>query len=180
MPDPRQSDTLITVRRATGPDAALLSELAARLFSDTYASANDPNDMREYLARNFTPETQDAELRDPSRSIWIAEAAGVPIGYAVLKRGTTADGIRAKQPAEVQRIYVDRKWHGAGVAARLLETCVEHALAWGSDAIWLGVWENNPRAIAFYRKHGFRDVGRQTFILGRDVQHDLVMLRALD
>jgi ribosomal protein S18 acetylase RimI-like enzyme len=73
------------------------------------------------------------------------------------------------------RIYADREWHGRGVAAALMRACVAQARDWRCDVVWLGVWEDNPRAIAFYEKTGFRAVGRQTFLLGSDVQHDLVM-----
>jgi len=81
--------------------------------------------------------------------------------------------------AEIQRIYADRAWHGRGVGETLMRACIDQAREWQCDVIWLGVWERNPRAIAFYEKTGFQRVGRQMFVLGRDVQFDLVMSRRL-
>ena len=168
------------LRRATTNDARLLAELAARLFEDTFGPDNDPEDMRSYLAGAFSERQQFAELADESRVVWLAlDPFDRPVGYAMICRGTRTDGIVADDPAEVQRIYADRGWHGRGTGAALMAACVEQARAWGCDVLWLAVWERNPRAIAFYEKTGFRKVGRQTFALGRDLQHDHVMARSL-
>ena len=176
------TDTLDTIRlrRATTADARLLAELAARLFEDTFGPDNDPEDMRAYLAGAFSEEKQLAELADEERAVWLAlDSAGRAIGYAVMRRGTHSNGIVAERPAEVQRIYADRSWHGRGTGRALMSACMEQARAWGCDVLWLAVWERNPRAIAFYEKSGFRKVGRQTFLLGRDVQHDDVMAQTI-
>jgi GNAT superfamily N-acetyltransferase len=79
----------------------------------------------------------------------------------------------------VQRIYADRSWHGRGVGSALLQACVEQSRAWGCDVLWLGVWERNPRGIAFYEKWGFRRVGEQRFLVGTDSQRDHVMALGL-
>jgi ribosomal protein S18 acetylase RimI-like enzyme len=168
------------LRRATVGDAKLLAELAARLFEDTFGPDNDPEDMRDYLAGAFSEERQRAELADDSRLVWIAlDSLGRAIGYVAMRRDTRTNGVVAERPAEVQRIYADRTWHGRGLGRALMTACVEQARAWGCDVLWLAVWERNPRAIAFYEKTGFRKVGRQTFLLGRDVQHDDVMALSL-
>jgi ribosomal protein S18 acetylase RimI-like enzyme len=168
------------LRRATTNDARLLAHLAARLFKDAFGPDNDPDDMSLYLANAFSEELQLSELADESRSAWIAlDPSDQPIGYATMRRGTRADGVVAERPAEVQRIYADRGWHGRGTGVALMAACVEQAQVWGSDVLWLAVWERNPRAIAFYEKAGFRKVGRQTFLLGQDLQHDDVMARSL-
>jgi ribosomal protein S18 acetylase RimI-like enzyme len=97
----------------------------------------------------------------------------------MLRRGTRADGVVADAPAEIQRIYVDGTWQGQGVAQTLVDACLEQARAWHCDTLWLGVWEKNARAIAFYEKIGLRVVGALAFMLGRDLQRDLVMARSL-
>lgn len=169
------------LRRATAADAKLLAELAARLFEDTFGPDNDPEDMRDYLAGAFSEERQRAELADDSRVVWIAlDVQGRPIGYAAMRRDTRTHGVVAERPAEVQRIYADRGWHGRGIGGALMAACMQQARAWDCDVLWLAVWEKNPRAIAFYEKTGFRKVGQQTFVLGSDVQHDHVMARSLD
>ena len=179
MPEPAQSPRgTTTVRRANASDAVLLSQVSARLFEQTFGPANDPADMREYVDAAFSIDAQRESLADDDRAVWIAEDDGhAAVGYAVLRRGSTADGVVGSKPAEVQRIYVDQAWHGHGAGDALMRACVNQAKAWHADVLWLGVWEKNPRAIAFYEKSGFRVVGRQTFQLGSDVQHDFVMAK---
>lgn len=173
--------TQCTLRRARPEDAALLAALGARLFSETFGAENRPDDMRAYLAEAFSVEALRRVLADDARATWIAEDEHqAPIGYVTMRRGSTADGITSDKPAEVERIYVDQTWHGRRVGDLLLQTCIDHATSdWGADVLWLGVWEKNPRAIRFYEKSGFRAVGHQSFVLGTDVQRDLVMARAL-
>jgi ribosomal protein S18 acetylase RimI-like enzyme len=173
---PQTRHLVLRVRTGTEDDAGTLAELAARLFEQTFGDANDPEDMRSYLASAFSVDKQRHELGDARRVVWIAEdPAGMPIGYAMLRRGSLAPGVTASEAAEIERIYADREWHGRSVGSALMQVCLAQAREWKCDVIWLGVWEKNPRAIAFYEKNGFRAVGRQTFLLGRDVQHDLVM-----
>ena len=85
----------------------------------------------------------------------------------------------AKRPGEIQRLYVVEDWHGKGVAQALMQACIEAMQRRGADVVWLGVWEHNPRAIAFYGKFGFVVAGEHVFSLGGDQQRDLVMVRAI-
>lgn len=181
MPEPTQSPRgSVTIRRATEVDAQLLSHIGARLFDETFGPLNDPADMKAYIAANFSADVERRALGDADRAVWIAEDDGhAAIGYAALRRGSTADGVVGAKPAEVQRIYVGGAWLGHGAGHALMRACIAQARAWHCDVIWLGVWEHNPRAIAFYEKTGFRVVGRQTFTLGRDVQQDFVMAMPL-
>ena len=169
-----------TLRRATVDDAARLSELGARLFAQSFGAANDADNMQSYLAGAFSDAKQRAELTNADCVVWLAEdSSGTPIGYAMLWHGGAGPGVTGHHPAEVRRVYADRDWHGRGLGPALMHACVAQARDWNCDVIWLGVWEENPRAIAFYEKIGFRKVGRQTFRLGRDVQHDFVMALTL-
>jgi GNAT superfamily N-acetyltransferase len=178
----------VQLRVATIGDAALLAELGARLFAQTFGGANTPEDMAAYLESAFSRERQAAELAEADRMTWIAEdAAGNAVGYAVLIRGVRFETVNAERPAEVRRIYVDLSAPAAGAAqlggprpsALLMNRCVEQAREWGCDVIWLAVWEENPRAIRFYEKNGFQKVGVKDFQLGTDLQHDFVMARNL-
>ena len=173
------SNARVSLRRATVTDDDLLAALSGRLFEQTFGPDNDPEDMREHIEKALMIDSREA-VSDPERRVWIAEDdAGEAVGYTVARRGSTADGVAGGSTAEVQRIYVDRAWHGRGVGEALMRVCVEQAHEWNADVLWLAVWERNPRAIAFYEKSGFRIVGRQTFVLGRDVQQDFVMSRPL-
>lgn len=82
-------------------------------------------------------------------------------------------------PGEIHRLYVDRDWHGKGLAPALMDACLQALKVHGSDVVWLGVWEHNPRAIAFYRKFGFAEVGDHVFPVGNDPQRDIIMMRSL-
>jgi ribosomal protein S18 acetylase RimI-like enzyme len=168
------------IRRATTGDAPLLARIGAEFFAGAFGAQNDPNDLRAHLEQTFSPSVQRAELADAERVIWIAESPdGSPAGYAMVKRGAASTAVAANHPAEVQRFYVAPSFQGRGLAQALMSACVEQANEWGCDALWLGVWELNPRAIAFYEKCGFRKVGRQDFMVGSDRQHDYVMARTL-
>jgi GNAT superfamily N-acetyltransferase len=170
----------ITVRRASVEDALLLSRLGARLFEQTFGAANDPANLRDYLASAFSLEAQRESLENDAHVTFIAEDAGhAAVGYAVIRRGSRTDGVTGAKPVEVQRIYSDHAWHGRGLGALLMNACIEQARVWHGDDLWLAVWEQNPRAIAFYEKTGFRIVGRKTFQLGNDLQQDFVMVLSL-
>jgi len=172
--------TAPVIRRASTGDAALLARVGAELFAAAFAAQNDPNDLSAYLATAFEPAKQRDELTDTDRVTWIAESPkGETAGYAMLKRGAASPAVAANHPAEVQRFYVASTFQGRGLAQELMSACVEQAHEWGCDAMWLGVWELNPRAVAFYEKCGFRKDGRQDFMVGADRQHDFVMARTL-
>ena len=168
----------MVIRRADPADAPWLAALAERTFRETYTAHNTPDDMERYVAGHFGPDLQADELRDPATTTLVAEEGGQPAGYVQLGRGPVPVSVSGPDPMEVVRFYVDRPWHGRGVAQRLMEAAVDAARAAGARTLWLGVWERNGRAIAFYRKCGFRDAGHQVFVLGRDRQRDLVLQRS--
>lgn len=177
-------DMAITVRTAHVGDAAALSRLGAQTFRDTFEDANTPEDMARYLAEAFTPDLQAAEIADPSSVLLLAEhrrddGHGELVGYAHLLSGETPEAVRGPAPMELKRLYVDRAWHGRRVAQALMDAGLEMARARGAQTLWLGVWERNPRAVAFYTKYGFERVGEHTFVLGSDAQTDWLFARAL-
>lgn len=165
------------IRHATVSDADALSAFAAHVFHETFAPDNDPLDMHAYLTDAFTPVKQAAEIADPSRVCLIAEVGDAMAGYAMLRDDTTDPLVPGGRPVELQRFYVDRAWHGHGVAAQLMAACLHEAAERGGVTLWLGVWERNARAIRFYTKQGFADIGSQEFRLGSDLQTDRVMSR---
>ena len=169
----------LTIRRANDEDAGLLAELGARTFSETFAADNTREDMAAYLAASFNPAQQTAELADPASTFFIAEVGGLAAGYAQLHAGEPAEGVEGPQPVELVRLYVSREWLGRGVGEALMRACVDGARRAGHKTIWLGVWERNGRAQAFYRKWDFRAVGEHVFRLGSDPQTDILMERAL-
>jgi GNAT superfamily N-acetyltransferase len=170
----------VVVRPAGTADAAWLATLAERTFRETYSAENTAENMERYVREHFGPARQEAELRDPRMSTLVAEVDGRAAGYAQLTQSEPPPSVTTPAPLEVVRFYVDRPWHGQGVAQTLMAAAVETARAAGARTLWLGVWERNERAIAFYRKSGFADVGTQTFVLGTDRQRDFVLAQTLD
>lgn len=169
----------LTIRRATPADANLLAEFGARTFSDTFAADNTPEDMAAYLAAAFSPSMQAAELADPRATLLVAEAEGEVAGYAHLRAGEAPGCVSGDKPVEIVRLYAGRAYHGRGVGAALMRACLEAAQEAGGATLWLGVWERNARARAFYGRWGFREVGAHEFRLGTDMQTDILMEKAL-
>lgn len=165
----------IRIRPATPADAAMLADLGARTFEDAFGRDNRPGDMALYLTRTYGLSQQAAELAHPGVITLIAEADGQAAGYAQLRKGPPPGCVKGPAPVEVWRFYVDRPWHGWGVAQALMAAVRREAVSRGGRTLWLAVWERNERAKGFYRKCGFLDVGSQPFILGEDQQTDLVM-----
>lgn len=170
----------LVIRSAAADDAPWLAALAERTFRETYTAYNTAHDMEQYVAEHFSAVRQRAELADPRMITLVAEADAAAAGYAQLARSEAPPSVTGPVPMEIVRFYVDRPWHGRGVAQRLMAAAAEAARGAGARTLWLGVWERNDRAVAFYRKSGFREVGTQVFVLGADHQHDLVLARPLE
>jgi ribosomal protein S18 acetylase RimI-like enzyme len=170
---------VLLVRPGRPADAAVLAAFGERSFRDAFAAENRPADLELYLAHAYGERQQAAELANPMVTTLVVEAGGRLAGFAQLRRGDPPPGVALAESIELWRFYVAQQWHGRGVAQALLAAVIAAARAQGANTLWLGVWERNERAQAFYRKSGFRDVGVQVFVLGTDKQNDRVMAMAL-
>lgn len=170
----------IVIRNARPSDAERLASLAARTFCDTYAADNDPEDLALHLHRSFSVTQQVAELEDPDVRALLAEIDGQDVAFAQFRRGSTPPCVHGLNPREIWRFYVDRPWIGRGIAQSLMEAVRAEAVTLGGQTLWLGVWERNSRAISFYQKCGFEDVGSHVFQLGKTMQTDRVLVYSLD
>jgi ribosomal protein S18 acetylase RimI-like enzyme len=171
----------IAIERASLRDASVLARIAAALFEQTFGDANTPADMEAYVTGAFSEARQRQDLADERSRIWLARdtAEDAIVGYAHVRLGAVPSvHTSSARTAEIARLYADRRWHGRGLGAMLMRTCIDAVRNEGVPVLWLGVWEHNERAIAFYEKHGFAIIGDQPFLLGSDRQRDLVM--ALD
>ena len=176
----RLASTAVPILRpALSDDARRLAALAERCFRHTYGAYNTPEDMKLYCTTTYTEAVQARELAAPDRLTFVSEDAGNLVGFAQLRWIAALGCVPAGSPGEIQRLYVASEWHGKGVAHPLMQACLEGLKARGSTVAWLGVWEKNPRAVSFYRKFGFTEVGEQIFRLGHDLQRDIVMARSL-
>lgn len=176
--EPTLASDRITLRVAVPSDAGALARTARAFFTQTFGAANRPEDMDAYLADAFSEQRQRADLHDAEQRVWLAlDQTGEIVGYAHVRHGAPGRSIElaSNRAVEIARLYADPRWHGRGLGPSLMNACLGTAREWGADLLWLGVWEHNPRAIAFYEKHGFRAIGAQEFLLGADRQRDLVM-----
>jgi diamine N-acetyltransferase len=170
---------VVVIRPGRAQDAPALAELARRTFAETFGAVNQPADMALYLSKAYGVAQQSAELADPAITTLLAETGGRLAGFAQLRAGRTPECVTGDGPIELQRFYVDRPWQGRGVAQDLMRAVYDEGIRRGGRTLWLGVWERNERAQAFYRNCGFVDVGSQPFVLGTDRQIDRIMTRPL-
>jgi ribosomal protein S18 acetylase RimI-like enzyme len=173
------------IRRATAADAAALAGIAGLTFAETFAPHNTAEDLALYLAEAYGEAQQRAELENPRYLTLVVDApAGhdTPfLAYAQLRVLETPDCVTGAEPVELYRFYLASSWHGKGLAQQLMAaTRAAATQEFGGKTLWLGVWEKNGRAIAFYRKCGFQDVGSHGFLVGTDLQTDRIMVTGLE
>lgn len=162
----------VIIRRAVAADAEALAALAARLFASTYADDTPAAELAAYLSEHFGPDLQRAEIVDPSGCVLVAiEAPDRMIGYA--------HAITEREAMFLNRIYLEQRARGTGLAARLLDAIEAQCRGLGLHKLRLSVFDRNARAIAFYRRAGFATVGTASFHVGDEVQSDLIMEKPL-
>ncbi len=171
----------MVIRTAAPAEAATLAHFAERTFREAFAADNRPEDMDAYCATAFAPEVMRGYLSDASITTLVVVAdEGNLAAYAQLRpQAAPGHGAEMPEPLELWRFYVDKVHHGRGIAHQIMDAVIDAARARGAATLWLGVWEHNARAQAFYRKCGFVVVGSHTFVLGTDVQTDRLMARRI-
>jgi ribosomal protein S18 acetylase RimI-like enzyme len=170
----------LEIRPARLADAAELSALMRRTFLAANGHCSTPENLSAFLEATYHPELQAREIRDPDTLTLIVEQDGQWAGFAQLRWGTAPPVEVTPLPAvELGRIYLDAAFHGRGIAAQLVANLLVAASLRGSRSVWLGVWQEAPQAIRFYKKHGFEIVGRSIFMVGDDPKDDWVMTQAL-
>lgn len=166
-----------TLRRAIPADAAPLAALAARIFTETFAEDTAPDDLAAFIAKAYGVRQQSEEIANPDVITLVAETPEGLAGYAQVRRGGEIPAcVEAEKPVELWRFYLQKDWHGGGLAHRLMAAVMDAARELGGRHLWLSVWERNLRAIAFYGKHGFLDAGAEDFWVGSDCQTDRILV----
>ena len=168
-----------TFRPGVPADAAALAELAARTFHETFAADNRPEDMAAHEAESYGPAQQARELIDPDIVTVLVHADDALVGFSQVRRGPAPACVIGEAPIEVWRFYIAKERHGQGIAQALMQRVHTDAHRMGARTLWLGVWERNERAKAFYRKCGFIDVGAHVYMVGTDAQSDRIMVREI-
>lgn len=174
-----QIHTMIVIRRASSGQVHALRNLSRSTFYETYADQNTDDDLRLHMQSTFGIEKLTSELENPSNAFFIAWDDEKMIGYAKLRINTSSVLHAERDAIELERMYVAKDFHGHQAGSALMRACCEYAVQNGFKVMWLGVWERNMSAIAFYEKQGFVKRGMQSFILGKDFQQDFVMSKAL-
>ena len=170
----------VTIRMATQADAAALALVGGASFLETFHDSIRWPDMLAHVRHRHAEPVYAAWLDHPDATCWLAEAAmGAPLGYAVLTMPDLPEGTARAGDLELVRIYVLSVAQGTGTGARLMRAAIDSARARGAGRLLLGVYEENVRAIAFYRRMGFEAIGTRTFTVGTQRFDDLVFARAL-
>ena len=168
------------IRTATAEDAALLAAVGAETFFDAYESQLSPESLAAFVAGLFSPEMQAGELADPGYLFLILEVDGTTAGYAALRDEAPPEAKSGERALELARIYLRQPWIGRGLGSALMQASLDAASRKGFPAVWLAVWEHNARALSFYERWGFEQMGAITFEFGDELQTDLVLVRRLD
>jgi ribosomal protein S18 acetylase RimI-like enzyme len=172
-----EENTLI--RPAVASDAPALAEFAERVFDEVFSPFCDEGDMASYLNGAFSPDIQREEIAAPGAIVLLAERDGRLAGYAHVAAAPAPPCVTGSPAVELKRLYVDPSLHSRGVGKKLFDEALTRARAAGARTMWLGVWENNTKAQAFYTREGFSRVGDHPFVIGSDTQTDWIMQRTL-
>lgn len=165
----------IMITKITENDIAELQEISKKTFSETFSKDNTEESMAQYLETSFAAEKLLTELSDKNSEFYFARLDHKVIGYLKLNTGLSQTEMKGDHALEIERIYVSKEYHGKKVGQALYDKAMAIATEKNVDYVWLGVWENNLRAINFYRKNGFKEFDKHIFRLGNEEQTDIMM-----
>jgi ribosomal protein S18 acetylase RimI-like enzyme len=181
-------------RLATPKDASQVSHLIGSTWAKFFAYSVTESDLETYLTKTVSEAQIRIEIQDQSKLFLVAcrssesdvdssssgqQAGSTIVGVAQLNLKTTESGLTTSQPIELNRLYIDPNEQGSGLASTLLEYAEEQSRTRGYDGMWLGVWENNARAMRFYEKKGFERRGEHWFWVGESQRRDWIMEKSL-
>jgi ribosomal protein S18 acetylase RimI-like enzyme len=169
----------ITLNQASVTDFKVIQAIGKETFYETFAESNSEKDMQKYLSENFSDIKVKQELSNQESQFFIAWEGDVPIGYLKVNTGQAQTELQDPLALEIERIYVSASYHGKKIGQLLYDKALEIAHQKNKKSIWLGVWEENPRAIRFYEKNGFVEFDRHIFKMGNDNQTDIMMRKII-
>ena len=157
-----------------------LKIISKQTFFETFAEGNSEENMKKYLEESFTTELLKTELTNPNSEFYFTRMDNNVIGYLKINFGQAQTELKDKSAIEIERIYVLKEFQGKQIGQVLFNKAFEIAKQLNADYLWLGVWEENPRAINFYKKNGFVEFDKHVFKLGDDEQTDIMMKLQID
>ncbi|MDB5147257.1 MAG: family N-acetyltransferase [Mucilaginibacter sp.] len=169
----------VTIQKLVLKDADVLLALSKKTFFDFFAHLNKPEDMEAYASVAFTPQKIYTELSNPNSHFFFAMLNGEIAGYLKLNYGPAQTEFHDQNAVEIERIYVLAEHHGKKIGHQFIDFTLKEAISKSLQYVWLGVWEHNQKALAFYEKHGFKLFDSHEFVLGTDKQTDLLMKKEL-
>lgn len=165
----------IEITKVTISDIDQLQKIGRQTFYETFASGNTEENMNKYLDEGFSFTKLTTELSDNNAEFYFATLDNNVIGYLKINFGQSQTELKDNKAVEIERIYVLKEYHGKNVGQLLYDKAIKIARQKNADYVWLGVWEENPRAINFYKKNGFEQFDKHIFKLGNDEQTDIMM-----
>ena len=169
----------IIIREATNGDAGLIADMSRKTFYDTFAAVNTKEDIDKFMNEQFSKESLMKEVIDKDGIFFLAYEGEEALGYVCMREGEKRMEFDDKPSIEIARIYALQSAIGKGVGKVMMQYCIDTAVKLNKAIIWLGVWERNERAIAFYKKWGFEKFGEHEFVLGNDLQTDWLMMKEI-
>lgn len=157
-----------------------LVNVSRQSFSETFAPDNTEENLQTYLRNNLTKETLAVEVLNPDSEFYLSVISDKVGGYLKINVNSAQTELQEIEGLEIERIYVLKEYLGAGIGKSLFEKALERAKKLGKKYVWLGVWEHNERAVAFYKKNGFLIFGDHDFLFGNEKQKDLLMKLIVD
>lgn len=170
----------IIINKASTEDTEIIQKLGIQTFSETFAKDNTEEAMEKYLKESFNTPKIEAELNNPDSHFYIAWEEDNPVGYLKVNTGKAQTELQDGNSLEIERIYVKKSHHGQKVGQLLYDQALKTAQHFRKSYLWLGVWEENQRALHFYRKNGFVEFDKHIFRLGDEQQTDLMMKKMLE
>ena len=156
-----------------------LQQIGRQTFSETFAESNSAENMAKYLEEAYSFEKLNEEINNPNSLFYFAMLDEKVIGYLKLNMGVSQTELQDKNAIEIERIYVLKDFHGKRVGQLLFDKAIKIAKEQQVAYVWLGVWEENKRALQFYTKNGFVEFDQHIFVLGDEAQTDIMMKLAL-
>lgn len=165
----------ISLRLASSEDVPELQHIAQQTFRDTFLEHNTEENINDYLLTKLSVETLKAELQDTNSRFFFAVIDNHIVGYLKVNFGLAQTELQDNTGLEIERIYITKEYQGKKVAPVLFEKALQIAREASLKFVWLGVWEENKRAIKFYEKNGFNVFDTHVFTLGNEKQTDYLM-----
>ena len=165
----------IEIRKATLSDLETIQKISVQTFIETFAAVNTPENISNYINDSLNTEQLTTELNNTNSQFYIAYSNAEAVGYLKINFGAAQTETINENALEIQRIYVLQTFHGKNIGQLLLDEVKKIGQNTDVDYIWLGVWEENHRALRFYAKNGFVVFDKHVFMMGNDEQTDLLM-----